>query len=383
MRAVEQQKVHASRIVRIFSGNRQDALGGSDAAISDEDRAALRQFSLERLMAYGVHHADAMELRGRVSTGEPWQPVAAELAEVCLAPPEGALSVSTDATLANQLYRASALHRVSQLMMIEDTPERQTILSRAADLYHDAAELTKDRKRLQIDTAGGPLVGWLFPSRVAHTVGRAVVIGGVEGWAMDFDALGIALAERGVEALMLDGPGQGESRLVHGHYLTANWERAYDEVFKVMASRNEGRGIAMIGNSMGGALAMHLAARNPHIITCCSNGGPKSLQAPWTPTTFYRKMAAHCGPASTAQAEAVWRTIMPADPVSPVRCPLLIVQGGMDPLVRNEDADWLFERAESEDKALVTFSDGDHCIYNHSDDKHALIGDWVAERLSC
>jgi hypothetical protein len=29
----------------------------------------------------------------------------------------------------------------------------------------------------------------------------------------------------------------------------------------------------------------------------------------------------------------------------------------------------------------VVFDDGDHCIYNHSHEKHCLIGDWFLDVL--
>jgi alpha-beta hydrolase superfamily lysophospholipase len=79
---------------------------------------------------------------------------------------------------------------------------------------------------------------------------------------------------------------------------------------------------------------------------------------------------------------SIWRTINPVDPAAPIHCPLLVVQGGLDPLVSNEDAQQVFDWAASADKEMVIFSDGDHCVYNHADDKHNLIGDWVAARLS-
>jgi hypothetical protein len=31
---------------------------------------------------------------------------------------------------------------------------------------------------------------------------------------------------------------------------------------------------------------------------------------------------------------------------------------------------------------MLIFSDGDHCIYNHAEDKHNLIGDWVFDKLN-
>src|SRR5712671_6833134 len=117
-------------IIHPFSG-RSPAAQASEGPSCPQAQAALQQFSLERLMAYGVHHADAVELRGRVTAGEAWQAVAADLASVCLAPPEEAAAPASPATRANRLYRASALLRMSQVMMLGDDDQRREIFARA------------------------------------------------------------------------------------------------------------------------------------------------------------------------------------------------------------------------------------------------------------
>jgi len=370
------------KIVHAYSGHRSSAHAAPDDVASLESRAALRQLSLERLMAYGVHHADAVELRGRVWAGEAWREVAAGLAEDCLQLPEREAAPVTRRTRINRLLRASALLRMSQMMMLQNSQQRSAVFARAGQLFEEAAALAGDRSRLVLTTPNGPLTGWLYPSLVGETLGRVLVIGGVEGWAMDFAEMGLALAERGIEALVLDGPGQGESRMVHGHFLTADWEIAYQAVFDTLERSVPARPIGMIGNSMGGSFAMHLAARDPRIKACCNNGGTSAPFMARANPTFFLKMTAHIGDVSPDEAAAVWATVKPADAAVPVRCPLLVVHGGLDPLVSNEDARHLFSRAASSDKQMVVFSDGDHCIYNHADDKHALIGDWMASRLA-
>jgi len=50
------------------------------------------------------------------------------------------------------------------------------------------------------------LAGWRFAA--AQPIAAAVVWGGVEGWAMDFAAMGEALAARGIVAYLIDGPGR-------------------------------------------------------------------------------------------------------------------------------------------------------------------------------
>ncbi len=372
-----------------FSGRSGAGYGPLDAVELPESQAALRQFSLERMMAYGVHYADALELRGRVWSGERWQAVATELAQTCLHPPEYAISPETKRTRANRIFRSSALWRMSQAMMLDDSSERTGIYVKAAELYEEASEVAGDRQRVTLETENGPLVGWLHTSALPHTVGRIIVLGGIEGWAMDCAETGVELAARGIEVFAIDGPGHGETRMVHHHYLTTDWERSYAAAIDFLAARGA-EPIGIIGLSMGGSLATHLAARDARISACINNGGfavPYMLRymggagAANKGSTFFRKVAAHCGNVSHDDAEAIWRTINPIDPDHRVECPYLIVHSQIDPLVTTDDVTKLLDAARSTDKKLVVFSDGLHCIYNHPDDKYNLIGDWLASRL--
>lgn len=371
--------MNISKLVRWFSGKRQSAYASPDAVAVEESQAALRQLSLERLMAYGVHHPDAVELRARVWSGERWQDVATDLAETCLAPPERHVAPETAVTRRNRLFRASALLRMSQMMMLSNSPERTAIFVRAGKAFEEAAALGGDRRRMTIDTKNGRLAGWLYPS-VGPAIGRAVVIGGIEGWAMDFGEMGLELARRGVEALLLDGPGQGESRFIHEHYLRPGWEASYYSVFDLMERLEPRLPFGFIGNSMGGSVAMHLAAREPRIAACCDNGGPLDPGRARA-SSMMLKVAAHVGDVTPEFAIEVWKSIVAVDPAKPVTCPLLVVHGGQDPLVSTEDAEAIFGSGKGMDTSMVEYSDGDHCVYNHADDKHALICDWMASRL--
>src|SRR6266851_7479994 len=69
--------------LRQFLGRRTESEDGI-ARLSVESQAALRQFSLERLMGYGLAYADVIELRARVLEGEAWEAAATALAEIAL-----------------------------------------------------------------------------------------------------------------------------------------------------------------------------------------------------------------------------------------------------------------------------------------------------------
>ncbi|MEM8730688.1 MAG: alpha/beta fold hydrolase [Pseudomonadota bacterium] len=369
-----------SIITRHFCGQRSAAFAPAETAELPESQAALRQMSMERIMAYGVHHPDAVELRARVATGEMWQDVATELAETCLAPPEFHVSPETDATRANRLFRAAALMRMSQMMMVDNTPQRFEIFAAAGRLYEEAAALTGDRRRLDVETVAGTVTGWFFDA-ATPVIGRVVIIGGIEGWAMDFDHLALPLAQRGVETLLLDGPGQGESRMVHGTYLTPDWPAVYGRVFETLAAMSPPAPLGMIGNSMGGSFALHLARTDRRISAVCNNGGSPDPGVDLGESTISRKMRSHTGLESFVASRQVWASAVPIDPSAPVPCPMLVLQGSQDPIITAEAARAMFDAGISDDRHLVTFDDGDHCIYNHADDKTALIGDWMASRL--
>ncbi|MEN9543757.1 MAG: hypothetical protein RLZZ598_590 [Pseudomonadota bacterium] len=366
-------------VTRAFLGRRPETEEAM-AEVSGESQAALRQFSLERMLGYGVDYADAVELRARVLTGQDWCAAATELAEICLQQADNASPDRGCAMRAACWRRASALLRLSQALMLSDTDARRAIFAKAVSLYAQAAELLADRQHVHIDTPLGTLAGWLFPSRRA-ALGSVVVVGGIEGWGMDFESLGDALADQGIDALMLDAPGQGETRFAHRVYLSANWRDAYRAAIDYLDARAPGRPIGIVGNSMGGSFAMAVAADDVRIRACCNNGGVIAPSMVPPVGTFFTKMTVCCDLAAERAVE-VWRTVTPVHCGANQGYPLLIVQGGKDPMVSTPMSQMLLEHAPTDDKQMVIFSDGDHCIYNHKADRDILIAGWMSARLA-
>lgn len=344
-------------------------------ALGDEAQAALRQFSAERLTAYGLAREDAAELLDRVAQGEPWKAVALEMAQAMDrfdTPPSAA-------TRLDRLRRRAALLRAAQMMMLVDDDERRAVFAEAAAVYRQAAELAQDRQRFEVAGPGGALVGWRFA--VASPIAAAIVFGGVEGWAMDFAAMGEALARRGVQAYLIDGPGQGESRFAHGQYLRSDWQVSWRAVVDHVVADAAGLPLFMIGNSMGGCLVMNYAPGDARIDGVCSNGGP--LRPPPLKGDLpskLKKFHVFCGDVPQEEAASVWAALDSGAAMARCDRPLLIVQGGRDPLVTGQEVREIVDRAGSADRTLAVFSDGDHCVYNHPHDKHDLIGDWICDR---
>lgn len=348
--------------------------------LSTESQAALRQFSVNRLVGYGVDISDAAELHERVLEGEIWQSAATCLAERSVA--RARISGVAPPTVIDSLRRASALLRMSQVMMRSDTAQRRRIYADAGELYNEAAELAGDICRITLDTGTGALDAWLI-SPPRPPAASAIVIGGIEGYAMDFESTGYALAEREVETVLLDAPGQGGTRFQYRNYLRVNWKQAFTAAVDFLDARAPGRPIAIIGNSMGGSIAMAVASEDTRISACCDNGGiPVPAMVSPDVGTLFAKMIAFCGSRDANEALGIWSTVAPLQPGANTDYALLVVHGGADPIVSAEMVETMFDHAPTMDKRMLTFSDGDHCIYNHKSDRDTLIAEWVRARLT-
>jgi alpha-beta hydrolase superfamily lysophospholipase len=64
-----------------------------------------------------------------------------------------------------------------------------------------------------------------------------------------------------------------------------------------------------------------------------------------------------------------------------VRCPLLLLQGGRDPLATFNEQRGFLEAAEPGLATMREWPDGEHTIYNHADERDAFAADWFAAQL--
>lgn len=348
------------------------------AALAPANEAGLRQFSRERLIGYGLCDAEATELRRRIGQGEGWLAAALAMARriECATQPPAPVSA---ATRREHLFSMAALLRASQLTELADTDDRREVYLRAATIFAEAL-LDEGGRRTEIDTPAGRLTGWLFGADAGAPRPGVAVIGGVEGWAMDFAVQARALAKRGMLVLALDGPGQGETRFLHGHFLRFGWAEAYSAAVRFLKERAGGK-IGFIGNSMGGAFATLMAGRDPTIAAVCNNGAPPNPIVARERATFFLKMAGLCGPVGEAEAVAIWRDLEITRQTASFNAAYLQIHGGRDKLVSLEEMRRVYETVQSPDKTLHVFSDGDHCIYNHLVERDQVIGDWFAAKL--
>lgn len=343
---------------------------------------------LQRLISNGMEWADAHELHGR-SEQEPWAAAAKAVADRTMARAESALRLGHTRTALECYLHASAAYRFGQ-NPLPDGDDKRGLYIELMGAYRKGVELIGGVEHVTIETAQGKLHGWLHrPAQEGDVAGQAppvvVSLGGFDGWREEYHGGARRLVDEGLAVLLLDGPGQGESRLFEGVYMPPEpeaWSQALSLVITWTQDRAGLGAPAVWGNSMGGYLAARLAAEDPRVRAVCINGGtdrPAEILDRYP--RFITKMQALFGTEDPAAAhDLIERQHLTKDQLARITCPALILHGEPDQVFLADSARRVASSLTG-DCDLHIWPDGDHCLYNHGYERDALIADWFTDRL--
>jgi alpha-beta hydrolase superfamily lysophospholipase len=209
----------------------------------------------------------------------------------------------------------------------------------------------------------------------------AILLPGLDACKEELHAWAAAFVARGMAALTIDGPGQGETAF---HLpITHEWGRVIGAVIDVLERRADvdARRVGVVGQSLGALYAPLAAAGEPRLKACIANCGPYDVghllpKSPPIQQEVFRA-GAHAGTAEEAQRVADKLTLVGA--AERITCPLLVVVGGEDKLVPASEGERLAKTASGPTE-LVVYPEGDHVCFNISYKYRPLTADWMAER---
>ncbi|MCI2809162.1 alpha/beta hydrolase family protein [Eoetvoesiella caeni] len=355
----------------------------ADEALRKDNESHARAMPMQRLLGGGMEYADAMALHSIGDRATRWVDAAIALAERNLTQARIALGEGNTETARASFHYASACFRFGHSAITSDTEEKRGVYARMVSSFSEAARLEcLDIRKMDFAYREGQLCGWLVrPSRLGP-MPLVVCLGGFDGWREEYFLGAQYLAERGVATLLLDGIGQGESRLFHRLYLGHDFTEAVSVALDQIASQIPFTAIGIWGNSMGGFLAAACAIQDSRIIACCVNGGtvrPAEILDRYP--RFIEKVKAILGVSDSVEAETRMREFDIGPSIQGLSCPLLQLHGEPDQVFLLENARRIYDGAMSSDKSLIVWRDGDHCIYNHTHEKYTELADWFESRL--
>lgn len=228
------------------------------------------------------------------------------------------------------------------------------------------------------------------PFRWEGRLPACLLLHGLTSTPWEVRPVGIALRDAGFHAESMWLPGHGTRVEDLGKVRWQAWTRAVEEQFDAM-QREHGQ-VAVLGTSLGGSLALWLAASRP-VVAVVSLGGAAWLdpRARWArPLSFIRPFQAK-RPQGSAIFDDEARARHPSYPQSSLRAvaemrsflqrlkpripqitaPLLVCHARQDSVIHAENAQWIYDHAGSQKKRLLWLDNSDHIITEDVD--HPLV----------
>lgn len=298
----------------------------------------------------------------------------------------------------------SAIYRISSERFLHpDKPEKAA--SYRAMLPHfekGMKHLVPGFERVEVPYEEGSLPAYWIPP--ANPTGNDPVVAFFDGLdaSKEITALwgGLALRERGVGALCIDGPGQGEALRLQNIPSRHDYEVPGTAAFDYLDARAgvDSARVGVMAMSMGGYYAPRIAAFEHRYAACLTWGAHYDYHEVWV----NRRKVLESG--GTVSSSAIWQ--LPwvlgrpdmdsamekcADytlegVAGKIKMPICITHGQDDNIVPVDMAHRLFAACGSKEKELKIFTveeDGgsQHCVFDNLPMVRAWIGDWWMDRF--
>jgi 2,6-dihydroxypseudooxynicotine hydrolase len=293
-----------------------------------------------------------------------------------------ALSLGHNEEAARRFLSASSAYNYAQYVMFLDIERKRRLhqscvraYARAAPLFDPPAvpfEVTFRRRTLE---------GYL---RVPHHVRPAPVVvlfHGTNAVKEELHWWADALLQRGVAVITFDGPGLGQT--FHRMSMVAEPRPVGTAILNAIESRPEldPQAIAFFGMSLGGYLAIRMAAHEPRVKAVAAVSPPYSADIYWNVTlsAMRRELAALYSIDEKEMSAAVPRITL-AGTLPQMRAPLFVAGGGHDLITPGAEAWRIFEDARCE-RELIYYPKGAHDCFNVLDDLRPRLVNWLVRRL--
>jgi pimeloyl-ACP methyl ester carboxylesterase len=172
--------------------------------------------------------------------------------------------------------------------LASSTPTRHhegIVYSQMEAAWAGAAALFRPRfEPVRIPWEGGTMPGWfLSPGRPTRRP-TVIINNGSDGQNVDLFVYGGAAAiERGYNALILEGPGQGSNLFLRSQVFIPDWERVIIPVVDFLRARPDvdRRRISLVGVSFGGFLTARAAAHERRLSALVTDTGVTDPFVDW------------------------------------------------------------------------------------------------------
>jgi dienelactone hydrolase len=338
---------------------------------------------IPRYEATGVDPNDLRALMPRIERWADWCRMWSEEGRRHETLGNEALAKGLQLTAAEAFVRAAIYYHYGKHLFADKADEFRQAHDAMLRCYSKGAPmLDPPIERVEFPFDGAAMAGWLRKPRGVSRPPVSIILPGLDACKEELHAWAVAFIDRGMAALTLDGPGQGETSFKLP--VTHEWGRVIGAVIDVLEKRDDvdGRRVGIVGQSLGALYAPLAASGEPRLKGCIANCGPFDWGTvlPKMPKVSQETFRVRSHSATIEECHERGKLLTLEGRAQHIRCPLLVVFGAGDRLIPPADGERLAQTASGPTE-LVVYPDGNHVCFNISYKFRPLTADWMANIL--
>ncbi len=277
---------------------------------------------------------------------------------------------------------ASAAYNFAQYVIFLDIKRKRVLHEQCVRAYADAAPLFEvPAVPFDVMYRRRTMRGYLRVPPTSRPAPVAVLFNGTNAVKEEMHWWSEALLERGIATIVFDGPGLGET------FTRLSMVAEPRPIGVAILNRIETRpeldpgAVAFMGLSLGGYMAIRMAAHDPRIRAVAAVSPPYSADIYWDVTLsgLRRELAALYDTSETEMSKYIDRITL-AGALPRLTCPLMISGGGQDFITPGSEAWRIFEDARCE-RELIFYPRGAHDCFNVMTDLRPRMVSFLARQL--
>ena len=331
----------------------------------------------------GVSDRDLDRVLDRIASLEGWTNEWQALGREQEAAGRRALGFGQPTEARRHFLAATASFNFAQYVLFQDVERKRALHEACVNAYAQAAPLLDPPARpFEVPFRRRLMRGYLRLPPGPRPVPVVVLFNGTNGVKEELHWWSEVLLARGLAAITFDGPGLGQT--FHRLSMVAEPRPVGLAIVNEIQAHPEldPNAIAFFGQSLGGYLALHMAAFDPRIKAVAAVSPPYSADVYWNVTlaALRRELAALYGMDESEMGREIHRITL-AEALPRVRCPLMITGGGHDLITPGEEAWRIYEDARCE-RELVYYPHAGHDCFNVLGDLRPRIAGWLTRKLA-
>ena len=330
----------------------------------------------------GVSPADLDLVLGRISSLPSWVDEWEKLGAQHEAGGHAELALGHPNEATRRFLAASSAYNFAQYVVFIDIARKRALHEACVRAYTAAAPLLDPPAvPFEVMFRRRAMRGWLRVPPGRQPAPVVVLFNGTNAVKEELHWWSEALLERGVATLTFDGPGLGET--FHRLSMIAEPRPIGTAILHQLETRLDidPSAIGLLGFSLGGYLAIRMAAHDRRVKVVGAVSPPFSASIYWNVTLagMRRELASLYGVDEREMGAMIDRITL-AGAVESLRCPLMVAGGGQDLITPGSEAWRIFEEAHCE-RELVFYPRGAHDGFNVLADLRPRMTGWLARQL--